>query len=77
MDGALYQPVALGAERGDGTWAGWLEFREIGGTRVLRTNRETTQPNRGALAYWASGLHASYLEGAFARAVWPHAVRLP
>ena len=27
-----------------------------------------SQPNRGALAYWATGLEAAYLEGAFARA---------
>ena len=76
-DGGLYLPVVVGAQRGDGTWAGWLEFREIGGTRVLRTNRETTQPNQGALAYWASGLQPSYIEGAFRRARRPHTVRVP
>ena len=76
-DGALYVPVAVGAERRDHTWTGWLEFREIGSTRVLRTNRETTQPNQGALAYWAAGLQPSYLEGAFGRARRPHVVRLP
>jgi hypothetical protein len=76
-DGALYLPVVVGVQRGDGTWAGWLEFREIGGTRVLRTNRETTQPNQGALAYWSSGLQPSYIEGAFRRARRPHTVRVP
>ena len=35
---------------------------------VLRTERETTQPNRGAVAYWADGLEPIYLEGAFNRA---------
>src|SRR5205814_6429032 len=35
---------------------------------VLRTDRETTQPNRAAIAYWASGLEPVYLEGAFDRA---------
>ena len=44
---------------------------------VLRTNQETSQPNQGALAYWASGLQASYLEGAFKRAVRPHTLRVP
>jgi hypothetical protein len=76
-DGALYQPVVVGVQRGDGTWAGWLEFREVGGVRVLRTNRETTQPNQGALAYWASGLQPSYIEGAFRRAARPHTVNVP
>jgi hypothetical protein len=75
--GALYLPVVVGAERGDGTWEGWIEFREIGGMRVLRTNRETTQPNQGALAYWASGLLPTYLEGAFQRARRPHTVTVP
>lgn len=75
-DGALFSPVVVGTQRSDGTWAGWIEFREIGGARVLRTNRETTQPNQGAVAYWASGLQPSYLEGAFQRARRPHTVRL-
>ena len=76
-DGALYAPVVVGVQRGDGTWAGWIEFRELRGTRVMRTNRETTQPSQGALAYWASGLQASYLEGAFRRAKRPHTVNVP
>ena len=76
-DGALYAPVVVGTQRGDGTWAGWLEFREIGGARVLRTNRETTQPNRGAVEYWATGLQAAYLQGAFQRALRPHVVNVP
>lgn len=75
-DGTFYSPAAVGAQRRDRTWAGWIEFREIGGAKVLRTNRETTQPNQGALAYWAAGLQPSYLEGAFDRARRPHAVRL-
>ena len=60
-------------ERG-GTWKGWLEFHEIsaGSTgpaaRVLRTGRETTQPNREAIDYWAGGLEPIYLEGALDRA---------
>jgi hypothetical protein len=76
-DGALYLPVVVGVQRGDGTWAGWIEFREVGGVRVLRTNRETTQPSQGALTYWASGLQPSYIEGAFRRARRPHTVRVP
>jgi hypothetical protein len=35
---------------------------------TLRTEQETSQPNRVAVEYWASGLEPIYLEGAFARA---------
>ena len=35
---------------------------------VLRTDQETSQPNRSALEYWADGLEPIYLEGALARA---------
>jgi len=74
-DGTLYIPRVYGAQRLDGTWIGWLEFGGIGGG-VLRTNRETSQPNRPALVYWSSRLQPSYLEGAFRRAVRPHLVRI-
>ena len=52
-----------------GTWEGWLEFHPTDQTgAVLRTERETTQPDRAALEYWASGLEPLYFEGAFTRA---------
>ena len=76
-DGTLYIPRVYGAQRSDGTWVGWIEFGELGGAGVLRTNRETSQPNRAALVYWASRLQPSYLEGAFRRAMRPHVVRVP
>ena len=67
--GALYTVLAYGAQTADGTWAGWLEFHPVEQAgRVLRTERETTQPDRAALAYWASGLEPLYFEGAFTRA---------
>jgi len=67
--GNVYEASAYGEERVGGTWVGWLEFRPVGGVgAALRTERETTQPDRGALEYWASGLEAIYLEGALARA---------
>jgi len=75
-DGQLYLPRVYGAQRLDGTWIGWLQFAAIGGETILRTNRETTQPNRAAVAYWASRLQPSYLEGAFNRARRPHLVRI-
>ena len=58
-----------GEERGDGTWEGWLEFHAAdSGKSVMRTERETSQPNRAALEYWADGLEPIYLDGALARA---------
>jgi len=68
-DGGVYIPRSYGQERGDGTWAGWIEFHPVDNQGVfLRTDQETTQPNRTALAYWASGLEPVYFEGAFDRA---------
>jgi hypothetical protein len=57
------------AQRADGTWEGWLEFHPTDARQpTLRTDQETSQPNRGALEYWADGLEPVYLEGALARA---------
>ena len=58
-----------GQSLADGRWEGWLVFVPADGSPPLATSRETTQSNRAALTYWASGLAATYLEGAFARAV--------
>jgi hypothetical protein len=65
--GLEYTAHAYGEGRADGSWEGWLEFHSAAGD-VRRTERETTQPNREALRYWASGLEPVYLDGAFARA---------
>jgi hypothetical protein len=68
-DGRLYAAEVRGARRAGGTWEGWIEFRPSGGSGpVLRTGRETTQPDRDALAYWASGLEPLYFDGALGRA---------
>ena len=72
--GVLYEAQTYGEPQRGGTWNGWLEFRpvspraNIDGVDVLRTDRETTQPDRRALDYWAGGLEPVYLEGALARA---------
>jgi hypothetical protein len=66
--GMDYTAHVYGEARDDGTWEGWLEFEPATGGASLRTGRETTQPGRAALAYWASGLEPAYLEGALARA---------
>jgi hypothetical protein len=52
-----------------GSWKGWIEFASIDGDSHVRTPRETEQPNRGDLAYWATGLTQVYLEGALRRAI--------
>ena len=67
-DGAVYAILARGELRDDGMWEGWLEFQPLDGGQPLRTGRETTQPGRDALVYWASGLEPVYFEGAFERA---------
>jgi hypothetical protein len=67
--GEVYIPRSYGQVRGDGTWEGWIEFHPANNQGVfLRTDQETTQPNRTALVYWASGLEPIYFEGAFDRA---------
>jgi hypothetical protein len=66
--GTKYLVRVYGQLRAGGTWVGWLEFVALGAADVRRTEQETSQPNRGALAYWATGLEPAYLEGAFARA---------
>ena len=66
--GVEWVAEARGEAREDGTWEGWLEFVPASGGASRRTGRETTQPDRDALAYWASGLEPIYLDGAFARA---------
>ena len=67
-DGLRYAAQACGGIAPDGLWEGWIEFIGPGATAV-RTPRETEQPNRDALVYWAEGLTAAYLEGALRRAL--------
>jgi hypothetical protein len=70
-DGHLYTARAMGRQRkGRTVWEGWLEFAPVGGRGMMRRSPiETTQPNREALAYWASGVEPVYLEGALERAI--------
>ena len=67
--GAMYFAEAVGRRREDGLWEGWLEFLGVNESAPLKVSgRETTQPNRADLDYWAQGLSKVYLEGALARA---------
>lgn len=68
-DGRHWTPRAYGKKRGD-DWIGWLEFVADDGTKI-DTGRETTQPDRRALDYWAGGIEPIYLDGALHRALEP------
>ena len=69
--GRRYIARACGAPVPSGQWQGWLEFIDLASGDALRSARETTQPNRVDTVYWATGLTAVYLEGAFQRALHP------
>jgi hypothetical protein len=70
-DGHTYTPQICGRHAEDGLWDGWIEFVPADGRPTLRTARETRQPNRADLEYWAGGLTSAYLEGALERALHP------
>jgi hypothetical protein len=66
----VYDRAFIYAEpQGEGTWRAWIDFVSQDGEQTLRTDRETTQSNLEAVAYWATGLEAIYFEGAFRRAL--------
>ena len=68
--GKAYFAQAVGKEVEGGLWHGWLEFQAVSDELdALPSGRETTQPNRTNLEYWAQGLTKIYLEGALARAI--------
>jgi hypothetical protein len=75
--GGEFSAQACGTEAPDGLWQGWIEFTPAAGGPTVRTGRETTQPNRQDLMYWATGLTAVYLEGALHRALTPKAIPPP
>jgi hypothetical protein len=70
-DGTRYTARACGAPVASGQWQGWVEFADADGGVAVRSGRETTQPNRVDILYWASGLTPVYLEGALRRALHP------
>ncbi len=67
-EGRGYAASVHALERIDGLWVTWLEFSGVGRDVSLRTRRESEQPDRRAVLYWASGLQPSYLDGALLRA---------
>jgi hypothetical protein len=74
-DGHRFVARACGGEMDNGHWQGWIEFVPADGGDVLRSARETTQPNRTDAVYWATGLTPVYLEGALERTVNPRVKR--
>jgi hypothetical protein len=70
-DGVQYRAQACAAPNSNGLWEGWIEFFPADGGRPLRSQRETTQPNRTDAEYWATGLSEVYLEGALNRTLRP------
>jgi hypothetical protein len=69
-EGVAYWAKACGRPAGH-MWEGWIEFAPVEGGAAVRSGRETTQPNRTDLVYWASGLSPVFLEGALSRALNP------
>ena len=67
-DGRRFIPRACGRPSGN-AWDGWIEFVPVDSGSPVRTSRETEQPNRADLLYWAQGLTQVYLDGALARAL--------
>jgi hypothetical protein len=73
-----YRAQVVGRLRSDEKWEGWVEFVRLSGLgSPIHSPRETTQPDREALRYWASGLSEVYLEGALQRAVEAAEPRVP
>jgi hypothetical protein len=66
-EGRVFRSRACGREVEGGRWEGWIEFVPDDGGAVLRSARETTQPNRTGTVYWAEGLSPVYLEGSLER----------
>jgi len=73
-DGRRFFAQAAGKETDGGLWEGWLEFLPADESEPVCSERETTQPNRKNVEYWAQGLTRVYLEGALNRALKPSGV---
>jgi ATP-dependent Clp protease ATP-binding subunit ClpA len=68
-DGRVFACASYGRQRGDGRCEGRVVFFPLHGGDPLATGRETTQPRRAALEYWADGLTPTFLQGALSRAL--------
>src|SRR5262249_32530021 len=71
-DGTRWLPRVCGRVADDGLWEGWIEFLPLRvSAEPVRTSRETGQPNRTALMYWAGALTQLSPESALGRALDP------
>ncbi len=68
-DGKMWKARARGRPLQANLWEGWIEFERTDGSASIRSPRETTQPNREHLVYWATGLEPLFLEGSLQRAL--------
>ena len=64
-----FVPHAFARRRPRGMWEAWLLFLSVDSNRAVITARETTQPRREHVLYWAQGLGSIYLRGALDRAL--------
>ena len=75
-DGSRWAARACGRQGPGNMWEGWIEFVPLDlEQKPVRSRRETTQPSREDLLYWATGLTSVYLRGALTRALEPPLVR--
>lgn len=75
-DGSRWAARACGRQGPGNMWEGWIEFVPLDlKQKPVRSRRETTQPSRADLLYWATGLTTVYLGGALTRALEPPLVR--
>lgn len=67
-EGRDYIVRAIGLQRDANSWIGFFRFVDKVSGQSYDTPPETTQPNREALLYWASGIEPVYFDGAWERA---------
>src|SRR5471032_689015 len=71
-DGSRWTPRVCTRIDDDGLWEGWIEFMPVDSSaEPVYSGRETEQPDRNSVLYWAEGLTIVYLEGALRRAIRP------
>jgi ATP-dependent Clp protease ATP-binding subunit ClpA len=68
-DGSVFRCASYARQRPDGRCEGRVVFFPLHGGPPVSTDRETTQPRRAFLDYWADGLTVTFLQGALSRAL--------
>jgi hypothetical protein len=77
-DASRWKPRACGRRGVGHMWEGWIEFVPLDrASSPVRSRRESTQPSRESLIYWATGLTPVYLKGALERARFEPAPQPP